>query len=128
MDIREVKEKLLEICEQLIHEEKDSTSNITEYRNTEPITMYSLNGKPHRKNGPAIIHPNGRTEWYINGLLHREDGPAIEGPNGYKAWFKHGQLLKECRVPPKDIDRIVDALAKAIVTECRDLFKSIYKM
>lgn len=48
-----------------------------------------LNGSPHRKNGPAVIHINGGQRWYFNGRLHRIGGPAIED-EGKKYWFIDG--------------------------------------
>ena len=37
---------------------------------------YRFNDRLHRKNGSALIWPDGSMEWYINGKRHREDGPA----------------------------------------------------
>ena len=37
-----------------------------------------VDGKLHREDGPAFIHPDGTREWYQRGMLHRIDGPAIE--------------------------------------------------
>ncbi len=48
---------------------------------------YTLNGVPHREDGPAIIYSDGYKSWWLNGILHREDGPAIEKPNGHKEWW-----------------------------------------
>ena len=28
---------------------------------------WCLNGERHRSRGPAVIHPNGKLEWWING-------------------------------------------------------------
>jgi len=47
---------------------------------------WSLNGKLHREDGPAVERVNGGKAWYLNGKLHREDGPAIESANGDKEW------------------------------------------
>ena len=41
-----------------------------------------LNGKWHRKDGPAIEYANGSKFWYVNDKRHREDGPATEFANG----------------------------------------------
>lgn len=83
--------------------------------NTKNGTLYRLDGKFHRTDGPAIEYTNGDREWYIKGLHHRTDGPAIDriggnkewkikgkrhrtdGPavefsNGAKQWYKHGKL------------------------------------
>ena len=57
--------------------------------------VWSLNGKLHREDGPAVEWANGRKEWFLNGKLHREDGPAIEYANGRKEWFLNGKLHRE---------------------------------
>jgi len=54
-----------------------------------------LNGKLHRKDGPAVEHANGDKAWWLNDMLHREDGPAIEYTNGYKVWYLNGKSYSE---------------------------------
>jgi hypothetical protein len=78
---------------------------------------WSINGKAHREDGPALTRKNGTQEWYQNGLHHREDGPAIvekhreiwykngeihrdDGPaivldNGTEVWYQHGKIHRE---------------------------------
>ena len=46
----------------------------------------------HRTDGPAVVHSNGRKEWYINGQRHRIDGPAIELVDGSRYWYQNGLL------------------------------------
>jgi hypothetical protein len=58
-------------------------------------TEWSLNGKLHREDGPAIEWADGTKYWYLNGKLHREDGPAIECPNGTKSWYLNGRRHRE---------------------------------
>ena len=53
--------------------------------------VWYLNGKCHKKNGPAIVRLNGTKEWYVNDKLHRENGPAIESYDGDKHWYLHGK-------------------------------------
>ena len=50
-----------------------------------------LNGLRHRTDGPAVIRADGRQEWYVNALLHREDGPAVIHPDGSFDWFFKGR-------------------------------------
>lgn len=38
---------------------------------------------------------NGITLWYLNGKLHREDGPAMEFSNGLEFWYLDGQALSK---------------------------------
>ena len=52
---------------------------------------YTLNGKLHREDGPAIEYVDGSKEWYLNGKLHRSDGPAIEWASGSKEWYVDGK-------------------------------------
>ena len=56
---------------------------------------WSLNGKRHREDGPAIECANGTKEWRLNGVYHREDGPAVEWAGGYKEWWLNGKQLTE---------------------------------
>ena len=52
---------------------------------------WSLNGKLHREDGPAVERSDGSKEWWLNGKCHREDGPAIEHPDGTKGWYLNGK-------------------------------------
>ena len=54
-----------------------------------------LNGKRHRKNGPAVEYANGDKWWYLNGEWHRENGPAIEWADGDMSWYLNGKLYTE---------------------------------
>ena len=54
-----------------------------------------LNGKWHRKNGPAREFKNGTKHWYLNDKRHREDGPAVERANGTKYWYLNGNFHRE---------------------------------
>jgi len=58
-------------------------------------TTYTINGVPHREDGPAIEYSNGDKFWYLNGVLHREDGPAVDLANGHKEWFLNGNRHRE---------------------------------
>ena len=54
-----------------------------------------LNGKCHRKAGPAAEYASGGKWWFLNGDRHREDGPAVEYTNGNKYWFLNGEYHRE---------------------------------
>ena len=56
---------------------------------------WSLHGKLHRIDGPAVEWVNGDKFWYHHGALHREDGPAAEYADGTKEWYLHGALHRE---------------------------------
>lgn len=44
-------------------------------------------GKCHREDGPALLHPNRVYHWFKEGNHHRIDGPAIEYANGSTEWW-----------------------------------------
>ena len=51
---------------------------------------YTLNGRPHRPNGPAFIGDYNAEPWYLYGKRHRYYGPAL-----YKnEWRIHGVFIK----------------------------------
>jgi hypothetical protein len=53
---------------------------------------WTLNGKLHRTDGPAIIYVDGLQEWYVNDKRHRTDGPAVIDADGLQMWYKDGKL------------------------------------
>ena len=55
------------------------------------ITYSNRDGQLHRVYGPAVMHENGRREWWQNGLPHRLDGPAVVCTDGYRVWLQNGQ-------------------------------------
>jgi len=67
--------------------------------------LYTIFGKLHRENGPAVIYSDGTQEWHLNDKLHREDGPAVEDlrcfapaniyPNGEQHWYLNGDLHRD---------------------------------
>jgi len=65
---------------------------ITEY---DDRTEWTLNGKLHRKYGPAYEGANGEKVWFLNGEQHREDGAAVEAVDGTKAWFLKDKKHRE---------------------------------
>ena len=55
-----------------------------------------IDGKLHRKDGPAVECASGFKGWYIDGKLHRRDGPAVEYADGLKFWYLYViKLTKE---------------------------------
>lgn len=66
------------------------------------VTRYTLCGKLHRENGPALIEidKDMKTEsHYKHGLLHREDGPAVISYRGEEVfmeeWYRKGKFHRE---------------------------------
>ena len=54
-------------------------------------TIYYVNGKVHREDGPACDYINGDKCWFFNGKYRRLDGPAIEKNNGKKFYYIEGK-------------------------------------
>jgi hypothetical protein len=48
----------------------------------------------HRENEPAIVYISGATIYFLNGKKHREDGPAIDFQN-IKEWYINGVQYSE---------------------------------
>ena len=38
-------------------------------------------------------YSDGTKEWYLNGKRHRKDGPAYEYANGTKGWYLNGKEI-----------------------------------
>ena len=55
-------------------------------------TEYTLEGRRHRLDGPAVEWSNGSKEWLVDDRLHRLDGPALESADGIKMWLVKGKL------------------------------------
>lgn len=56
---------------------------------------WGLDGKIHRRDGPAIESPSGLKMWFINDECHRENAPAVIYSSGRVVWFKHGEIHRE---------------------------------
>jgi hypothetical protein len=55
--------------------------------NVDGSMEWTVNGKRHRENGPAIVRPNGAREYWLNGHMHRVEAPAYFGPYGATRWM-----------------------------------------
>jgi len=51
----------------------DPTLETKKYTSTDGTVRYMKDGKLHNWEGPAVIHPNGKKEYYINGFQHDKD-------------------------------------------------------
>ncbi len=57
--------------------------------------LWTLNGEPHREDGPAAVYLDGTKEWMLHGRRHRIGGPALEKSDGSMFWYKNGLLHNE---------------------------------
>lgn len=51
----------------------DSTLQTKRYKSTDGIIRYLKDGKLHNWDGPAVIHPDGKEEYFINGSSFTQD-------------------------------------------------------
>ena len=49
----------------------------------------------HNPYGPAIIHRDGRIDYFIEHKLHRLDGPAVIFSDGAEAYFINDEQLNK---------------------------------
>ena len=80
---------------------------------------WTLKGKLHREDGPAVEEPGGSKFWYFNNEYHREDGPAVEYPDGRKYWFLNDeevgweQVYRQAKNPEIELRILTAALTNA---------------
>jgi hypothetical protein len=54
-----------------------------------------VEGRPHRKYGPAYVLTDGTQAWIQHGLLHRDGGlPAVTMADGHAEWWEQGFLIR----------------------------------
>lgn len=84
----------------IINDEKNyiGFNNWPAIKTTDGMNAYYKNGRPHRKDGPALYcEPDGSEAWYWNGLQHRVDGPAETFPSGKKEYWLCGEKVSKER-------------------------------
>jgi len=65
---------------------------LKQIKTADGITMYMWKGKLHNTEGPAVIHPNGKKEYYINGIkLSVEEYKEAKRNTKGLPWFKGAQ-------------------------------------
>ena len=69
--------------------EIDQTLQVKKYTSTEGVVRYMKDGKLHNWEGPAVIHPDGKEEYFINGFEHTKDSHHKAKRDGIGLpWFK----------------------------------------
>lgn len=59
------------------------------------IVCWTVDGVPHRDDGPAMVSEDGTEVWYRYGKRHRDGGPAVIDPDGVEMWFTDGELHRD---------------------------------
>ena len=52
-------------------------------------------GALNMSNTGIFVYPNGKKYYSVEGKLHRLDGPAVEYANGTKQWFINDNKVTE---------------------------------
>ena len=69
--------------------EIDQTLQVKKYTSTEGVVRYMKDGKLHNWEGPAVVHPDGKVEYFINGFEHTKDSWKKARKSGIGLpWFK----------------------------------------
>ena len=51
----------------------DSKSQVKRYTSTDGVVRFIKDGKLHNLDGPALIHSDGKEEYYIHGFHYTKD-------------------------------------------------------
>ena len=71
--------------------EIDQSLQVKKYTSTDGIVRYMKDGKLHNWEGPAVIHPDGKEEYFINGNEHTKDSWKKAKKSGVGLpWYKSG--------------------------------------
>ena len=61
------------------------------YKSPDGTIRYVNEGKLHNNDGPAVIHPDGKEEYYLNGIfLTKEDFKKRKKEGVGLPWYKSG--------------------------------------
>ena len=73
------------------HMSIDPTLQVKCFKSQDGTLRYMKDGKLHNWEGPAVVHPDGKEEYFINGLSYTKDGhhKAKKSGDGLP-WFKSG--------------------------------------
>ena len=52
----------------------DPTLQVKSFKSPDGTIRYMKDGKLHNWEGPAVVHPDGKEEYFINGFEHTKDG------------------------------------------------------
>ena len=67
----------------------DQTFQTKQYTSTDGTIRHMKDGKLHNWEGPAVIHPDGKVEYFINGFQHTKDSWKKARKDGIGLpWYK----------------------------------------
>jgi hypothetical protein len=69
----------------------DETLKTKKYTSSDGTVRYMKDGKLHNWEGPALITPEGKEEYFINGTQHTKDSHKKARKDGVGLpWYKSG--------------------------------------
>lgn len=69
----------------------DPTLQTKKFTSPDGTVRYLKDGKLHNWEGPALIHPDGKEEYFINGAPHTKDSHHKAKRDGIGLpWYKSG--------------------------------------
>jgi hypothetical protein len=69
----------------------DETLKTKKFTSTDGTVRYMKDGKLHNWEGPALITPEGKEEYFINGTQHTKDSHKKARKDGVGLpWYKSG--------------------------------------
>ena len=75
----------------------DETLKTKKYTSSDGTVRYMKDGKLHNWEGPALITPEGKKEYFINGTQHTKDSHKKARKDGVGLpWFKSGLGKSRC--------------------------------
>jgi hypothetical protein len=75
----------------------DPTFQTKQYTSPDGTIRHIKDGKLHNWEGPALITPEGKEEYYINGTQHTKDSHKKAKKDGVGLpWFKSGLGQARC--------------------------------
>ena len=67
------------------------SNQVKRYKSPDGTIRYVKEGKLHNAEGPALIHPDGKEEYYLNGFsLTKEDYKKRKKEGVGLPWYKSG--------------------------------------
>jgi antitoxin component YwqK of YwqJK toxin-antitoxin module len=64
---------------------------VKRYKSPDGTVRHIKDGKLHNADGPALIHPDGKEEYYLNGILLTKDDFKKRKKEGVGLpWYKSG--------------------------------------
>ena len=61
------------------------------FKSPDGTTRYIKDNKLHNAEGPALIHPDGKEEYYLNGMFYtKDDFKKVKKDGVGLPWYKSG--------------------------------------